>query len=118
MRELRWREARRCKDQDMLEGIREVVLAANDVTNAQVGVVRARGQVVGRHAIGTQQGEVLDVGCGLQLLAVDRVGEADRLTTLAGDAETQSKGFSGIGTAVAFFRGKLAHTRIEKPSAL
>src|SRR5256885_13824913 len=118
MRELRWRKTRRFKDQDMLKSIREMVLAADDVANAKVGVIRARGQVIGRHAIGTQQGEVLDVGSGLQLLAVDRVAEADRLTALPRDAETQSKRLSGIGTAVTFFAGQLAHTRIEQPRPL
>jgi hypothetical protein len=35
------------KDEQMLEGVGEVVLAADDVGDAEVGVVDAGGQVVG-----------------------------------------------------------------------
>ena len=52
-----------------------MILAANDVADAQVGIVGAGGQVIGRHAVAAQQREVLDIGSGFRLLAVDRVGE-------------------------------------------
>ena len=52
VRKLRRRETGSFKDQHMLESVGEMVLAANDMTDAQVGVIRARGQVIGRHAVG------------------------------------------------------------------
>ena len=65
------------EDQDVLEGVGEVVLAADDVADAQIHVVGAGCQVVGGHAIAAQEGEILDIGGGFGLLAVDRVVETD-----------------------------------------
>ena len=53
MRELRRREAGGFEDQHVLVGVRKMILAANDVADAQVGVVGARRQMIGRHAVGT-----------------------------------------------------------------
>ena len=69
------------EDQLVLEGVGEVLLAADDVRDAQVGVVGAVGQVIGGHAVAAQQGEILDIGVGFGLIAVDGIGElhvADR----------------------------------------
>ena len=49
------------KDEDVLEGVGEVVLAANDVGDAQVGVVDAGREVIGRVAVAAQEGEVFDL---------------------------------------------------------
>ena len=73
----RWRELRRrgaggLENQHVLEGVGEVILPANDVADAQIGIVGAGGQVVGRHAVAAQQGEIFDIGGGFRLLAVDR----------------------------------------------
>src|SRR5271167_345549 len=107
MRELRRRCPGSLENQNVLESIRQMVLAANDVGDAQVGVVGARGQVIGGHAIGTQQGEVFDVGGGFYLLTVNRIGEAHWLRAFAGDAKTQREWFSRGGAAVAFGARKL-----------
>ena len=58
-------DAQRLEDQDVLEGVRQVVLAADDVADAQIGVVGAGGQVIGGHAVAAQQREILDIGGGL-----------------------------------------------------
>ena len=88
MRELRRLETGGFENQYMFVRIRQMVLAANDVADAQVGVVGARGQVIGRHAVGAQQGEVFDVGAGLHLLAVNRVGKAHRPVRLRAARES------------------------------
>jgi hypothetical protein len=49
----------------MLERVREMVLAADDMRDAQVGIIRARGQVIGRHAVGTQQSEIFNISSRL-----------------------------------------------------
>ena len=94
-----------------------MVLAADDVTDAQVGIVRAGRQVIGRHAIAAQEREVLDIRRGFGLLAVDGVAKADVGGAVAGHTEAQHKRLSGRGAPVALGGGKLAHVRIEQPRA-
>ncbi len=118
MRELRRRESGGLEDQHMLVRIRKMILAANDVADAQIGIVGARRQVIGRHAVGAQQRKVLDVGRGLHLLAINSVGEAHHLPALAGHAKAQSKRLSSGGAPIAFLAGKFAHPRIEQPRPL
>ncbi len=91
------------EDQRVLEGVGEVVLAANDVADAQVGVIGAGGHVVSRHGVGAEQGEVLDIGGGLGLWAVDGVVEADDSFRLARHAKAQGEGLVTGGAAVALF---------------
>jgi len=79
-----------------------MVLAADDVADAEIDVVGAGGQVVGGHAVGTEEGEVFDVVGGFDLLAVDGVVEANGLGGATGDAEAEGEGLSGGGAAVAF----------------
>ena len=102
MGEFRRLDAEGFEDQDVFEGVGEVVLAADDVADAQVGVVGAGGQVIGRPAVGAEQGEVLDIGGGLGLGAVDEVGEGDFGAGFAGDSVADDKGLAGSGAAVAF----------------
>ena len=99
------------EDQQMLEGVGEVILAANDVGDAQIGVVHAGGQVVGGHSIASQQGEVLDLVGELGLLAVDAVREAQR-TAIAGNAVAQGEGLAGAGAAIALLAAKFPHAGV------
>ena len=92
MRELRRRDAGGFEDQDVLEGVREMVLAADDVADPQIGIVGAGGQVIGRHAVGAQQREVFDVGAGFHLLAVDGIFEANCLPASRGTRKRNAKG--------------------------
>ena len=73
MRELRRLRPDRFKNQDVLERVGEMILAANDVADAQIGIVGAGGQMIRRRAVAAQQREVLDVGRGLGLLAINAV---------------------------------------------
>src|ERR1017187_3308746 len=95
-----------------------MVLAADDVTDAQVGVIRAGSQVISRHAIAAQQREVLDIRRGFDLLAVDGVAKAHVGGAIARHAEAQHKRLSGRGAPVALGGGKLPHARIEQPRPL
>ena len=88
MRELRWSIAGGFEDQNVLEGVRQMILAADDVADPQVGVVGARCQMIGRHAVGAQEREVFDVGARLHLFAIDGIGEADDLARLRGAHES------------------------------
>jgi len=61
VRELRHRCSGRFENQYVLVGIRKMVLATDDVADTQVGIVAAGGKVIGRHAVGAQEGEVFNV---------------------------------------------------------
>ena len=65
------------EDQLVLEGVREMLLSADDVRDAQVGIVGAVRQVIGGHAVTAQKCEIFDIGIGLGLFAVDGVLELD-----------------------------------------
>ncbi len=75
MRELGRVASERLEDQQVLEGVGQVILAADDVADAQIGVVDARGEVIGGHAVTAQQGEVFDLVGEFGLLAVDAIVE-------------------------------------------
>ena len=80
------------EDQDVFEGVGEVVLAADDVADAEVGIVGAGGEVIGGHAVAAEEGEVLDVGVGFGLLAVDGVVEVDGPMRSRGTRKRRTKG--------------------------
>src|ERR1039458_8375517 len=105
MRELRRRAAGSLEDQHVLISIREMVLPPDDVRDAEVGIVGTGSEVVGRHAVGTEQGEIFDIGRRLHLLAIDRVAKSHHLPGLARYAKTQCKWLSRCGAPVAFRAG-------------
>ncbi len=70
MRELRQGGVRRLcgfEDQDVLEGVGEMILAADDVADVEIDVVGAGRHVIGRDAVAAEQREVFDVGGGFGL---------------------------------------------------
>ena len=113
VREFGRRRAGGFENQHVLERIGDVVLAANDVADAQVRVVGAGGQVIGRHAVAAQQGEIFDIGGGFGLRPVNAVGEANVPLGVARHAETQRKRLAGGGAAVAFLARHLAHSALN-----
>src|SRR5260370_559070 len=118
MRELRRFGARAFENEHVLVSVREMVLSADDVANTKVDVVGAGGEVVGRHAVRTEKREVFDVGGGFELLAVDRVSEADLFSCPPGNTEAKGKGLSRRGAAVALRAGKFAHAGVEEPGLI
>jgi hypothetical protein len=84
----------------MLEGVGEVILAADDVADAEIGVVDAGGKVISGKAIRTQQGEVFDLVGELGLFPIDAIGEAQGTILTAGDSIAEGERFSGISAAV------------------
>src|SRR5437763_1069038 len=136
MRELRWGESCRFEDQDVFESICEMVLATNNVADAEVCIVGARREMIGRHAVGTKQGEVFDISGCLYLFAINSVGKVDRQFAFGKSdsrgrlsphririassrhAKAQGKRLSGGGASIAFYAGKLAHSGVEEPRAL
>ncbi len=111
MRKLRRLCSEALEDEQVLEGVGEVILAANDVADAQIGIVDAGGEVVGRHPIRPQQGEVFDLVGELGLLAIDAVGKAQGPVVATGNAIAKGKGLARGGAAVAFFARQFAHAR-------
>src|SRR5579862_5212903 len=95
-----------------------MVLAADDVADAQVGIVGAGGQMVGRIAIRAEQGKIFDISTGLHLFAVNGIGEANNLAALARNAEAKGKRLSSGRAAVAFLTREFPHPRIKQPSSL
>ena len=92
-----------------------MVLATNDVADAQINIVGARRQVIRRHAVAAQQGEVFNVVSCLHLLAVHGIGETDLPAMAAGHAEAQGKGLAGCGAVITFLARQLPHAGIEEP---
>src|SRR5260370_21503429 len=115
MRELRRLGASAFENERMFVGVRKMVLAANDVANTEVDVVGAGREVVGGHPVGTQKREVFDIVSRLDLLAVDRVSEADLFACAPGNAEAEREGLSSSGSAGALCVGKVADAPIEEP---
>ena len=115
MRELRQRETQRLKNQNVLEGVGQVLLAAQDVGDLQIGIVGAGRHVIRRNAAGAQQREVFDIGGGFG----DAFRRPDRRRRRRGrvarDAVPQNKRLARRGAAVAFLRRKLAHPGVEQP---
>ena len=79
-----------------------MILAANDVADAQVDIVGAGRHVISGNAVAAQQREILDVGGQLGLLAVDRIVKLHRVRALARHAKAQHEWLARIGAALAF----------------
>ena len=80
-----------------------MVLPADDLRDFEVDVIGAGSQVIGRHAVGAQEGKVLDVFGELGLFAEDAVVESDDdfLPFRARHTVAQDEGLAGGGTAIA-----------------
>ena len=115
MRKLRRLGAQSLENQHVLEGVGEMILAANNVADAQVHIVGAGRHVVHRHAVAAQQREIFDIGREFGLLAINGVLKLHGVRAIAGHAKSQNKRLAGIGATLAFFRRKLAHPGIEEP---
>ncbi len=122
MRELRRHGPKAFEDEQVFEGVGEVVLAANDVADRQVGVVHAGRQMISRVAVGTEQGKVFDFVGQLGLISVDGVGEAkgsfDTGFQAARDAVAECERLTRGGTAVALLAREIAHPGIEEPGSV
>src|SRR6202521_4338544 len=118
MRELRRIGASAFENQHVLVSVREMVLSADDVADTEVDVVGAGGEVVGGHAVRTEEREVFDVGGGFDLLAVDRVSEADLFGCPPGNTEAKGEGLSSRGSAITFGAGEFAHAGVEEPGLI
>src|SRR5271154_4038513 len=97
MGELRRLEICGAEDQDVFEGVGQVVLTAYDVADAEVDVIGAGSQVIGWRAIAAEKREVFDIGGGFRLLAVDMVCKADVFGCIARNAESQNELLAGCG---------------------
>ena len=109
MGELGRLDAKAFEDQQVLEGVGKVILAADDVADAEIGVVGAGGEVVGGHPVPqphrrrpvggdpgrTQQGEVFHLVGELGLLAVNAIDKAEGTAFTAGDAIAKGEGLAG-----------------------
>ena len=81
-----------------------MILTANDVADAKVGIVGARGQVIGRQAVTAQQGEVLDLVGQLALLPIHAIHKSQRPPLAARHAIAQRKRLPRRGAGVAGWR--------------
>ncbi len=115
VRKLRRLGAESLEDQNMLERIRQVILAAHDVADAQVGVIGTGGQVIGRRAVAAQKGEVLDVGGLLGLVSVDAVVKANVASGFARNSEAPHERLAGSRAPIAFLTRQFTHAGVKKP---
>ena len=99
------------EDEQVLEGVGEVILAADDVADAEIGVVGAGGEVVGRHAVRAQQGEVFDLVGELWLRAVDAIDKSQHAALAARHAIAQRERLARGGAAVGSLRGTVRACR-------
>src|ERR1700719_2947116 len=100
-------EGRRCRargfeDEDMFECIRQMILSADDMADAQVYVIGAGCHVIRGHPVAAEQREILNVGCGFRLGSVDSVCELNLLRHIAWHAVTHYERLACIRAAVAF----------------
>ncbi len=56
-----WREPERIKDLHLARRVGQMVVAAHDVSDAEVGVVEHGGEVIGRHAVGAKNDQVVEL---------------------------------------------------------
>ncbi len=103
MRELRRLDTQALEDQQVLERVGEVILAADDVADAQIGIVDARGEVIRRHPIRAKQGEVFNLVGELGLRSIHAVDKAQGALMAAEDTIAEGKGLATGGAAVAGF---------------
>src|SRR5689334_18947660 len=95
-----------------------MVLSADDVADLEVGVVGARRQVIGRHAVRAEKREVFDVVGGLRRLAINGVFESNCALRVARNFEAQRERLTGIGAAITLFARQVAHVGVEEPCTL
>src|SRR4051794_39745270 len=95
-----------------------MVLAANDVGDLQVDVVRTGSHVVSRYSVAAKQGEIFYVSRLLGLGAEDMVLKRYRGILSARHAEPQHERLPGRGAAVTLFGGQLTHSGIEQPGSV
>jgi len=79
------------ENKNVFVGVGEVVLAADDVADAEVDIVGAGSEVVGGHAVGAEEGEVFDVGGRFELVAIDGVVEAHCFGGVRGTRKRRAK---------------------------
>ena len=79
MAELGNPRAERLEELDLHRGIRDVILAAQDVRDAELGVVENRGKEVERRSVRTHQDRILEMAAVEFLPSLDEVGPGDRL---------------------------------------
>ena len=99
----------------MLECVGQMILAANDVADAKVGIVGAGSQMISRRAIAAQQGEILNIRRRFRLFPVNAVREPDILDNVAWHAVAEHKRLTRGGTTVALLMRQLSHTGMEQP---
>ena len=83
-----------------------MVGAAQDVRHAHVDVVDHHAEVIGRHAVGAQQDEVLDLGVGELDAAEDGVLECG--AAAFGYGEANGSAFAGFNPLLSFVARKIA----------
>ena len=118
MRELRRRAAETLKDEKVLESVAQVILAADDVADAEIGIVEARGEVIRGHAVRAEKREIFYLVGRLGLFAVDGIREVQHPAFTAGHAIAQRERLARCGATVRLFTGQLAHSGVEEPRAL
>src|SRR5207302_11468859 len=91
LRELRRLGARTFETERVLVSVREMAMPPDAVADTEIDVVGTGGEVVGWHAVRPEEREVFDVVGGFDLLAVDRVSEADLFTCAPGNTEAKGE---------------------------
>src|SRR5580704_14610913 len=115
MRELGRRGAGGFEDQYMLEGVSQMILAADDMADAELDIIGAGSHVISGDTIAAQQRGVLDLSRGFRLVAIHVVMKLDAARGVAGDSETQYEGFAGVGAPLALLGRQLPHAGVEQP---
>jgi hypothetical protein len=76
-----------------------MLLAADDVRDAQIGVVGAVRQMIGRHAVAAEEGEIFNISVGFGLIAIHGIVEFHVADAVVRHAEAQGERFAGRGAA-------------------
>src|SRR5947209_19283014 len=89
-------------------------LSAQDMRDAEIGIIGARGHVICRHPCRAKQCEILEVTGRLGDRAVDEIRYNDFPARFAGHPEPQYEWLAGVGAAIALLTGEVAHRSEER----
>lgn len=102
--------AKRFVDEDLARGVREVVVATDNMRDVHECIVADHGEVIGGRAIGAHQDHVVHHVCRETHVAIDRIVEFDR-AVIERHLQTPNMGLSRIDARLCFFGERLRQVR-------
>ena len=115
MAELRTSVPERVEKENVLEGVGQVVLAPDHVSDGELPVVYRRREMVCRLAVAAKKGEVLNVPVAPELLAENQILERHSPRQIARYAEADDERLPAGRAGLTLGCAQLAHPGVEEP---